>query len=116
MKLRDNGNLYKVNVATETKGNIEGAAVQITVGKISVKLPNTDILTKSNQTTVTVTDKDAKPVKDMSVTVTDKNNATATKATDANGLPFPLRLRVAVVHHRAAVTAEVSQWYQLYIM
>ena len=42
-------------------------------------------MTTSNQTTVTVLDKEDKPVKDVSVTVTDSNKATATKTTDANG-------------------------------
>ena len=42
-------------------------------------------LTTDNQTTVTVLDKDNKAVANISVTVTDKNNATATKSTDTNG-------------------------------
>ncbi|MDO5396880.1 MAG: S-layer homology domain-containing protein [bacterium] len=72
-------------VVEDTKAKIENAYVAIKDDKISVKLPDTNELTTSNQTTVTVTDKDTKPVKDMSVTVTDKNSKTATKTTDANG-------------------------------
>lgn len=75
---------YTVTVE-DAKAKIEKAFVVIADGKISVKLPDTSELTTANQTTVTVTDKDAKPVKDMSVTVTDKNSKTAEKSTDANG-------------------------------
>lgn len=72
-------------VVEDTKAKIENAFVTIADGKISVKLPSTHELTTSNQTTVTVTGSDANAVKDMTVTVTDKNNATASKATDYNG-------------------------------
>ena len=58
--------------------------VTIADEKISVILPDGHTLTTSNQTTVTVT-KDNAPVEDMSVTVTDSNDKTATKDTDANG-------------------------------
>ncbi|MCR4693533.1 MAG: S-layer homology domain-containing protein [Firmicutes bacterium] len=54
-------------------------------GKITVTLPEGKILTTSNQITVTVLDKGGKGVKDISVTVNDKNNATATKTTDTDG-------------------------------
>lgn len=77
-------NTYNV-VVEDTAAKIENAYVEIKDGKISVKLPDTSELTTSNQTTVTVTDKDAQPVKDMSVTVTDKNSKTATQSTNANG-------------------------------
>ena len=72
-------------VVEDTKAKIENAYVEIKDGKISVKLPDTSELTTSNQTTVTVTDKDAQPVKDMSVTVTDKNSKTAAQSTNASG-------------------------------
>ena len=72
-------------IVEDTKAKIENAFIKITDGKISVKLPETHELTTSNQTTVTVFDKDTKPVKDMSITVSDKNNKTATKATDSSG-------------------------------
>ena len=80
----NNGNLYNV-VVEDTAAKIENAYVEIKDGKISVKLPDTSELTTSNQIIVTVTDKDAQPVKDMSVTVTDKNSKTATQSTNANG-------------------------------
>ncbi|MGN0162882.1 MAG: S-layer homology domain-containing protein, partial [Candidatus Ornithomonoglobus sp.] len=72
-------------VVEDTKAKIENAYVEIKDGKISIKLPDTSELTTSNQITVTVTDKDAQPVKDMSVTVTDKNSNTATQSTNADG-------------------------------
>lgn len=72
-------------VVEDIKAKIENAYIEIKDGKISVKLPDTNELTTSNQTTVTVTDKDNAPVKDMSVTVTDKNSKTVTKSTNANG-------------------------------
>lgn len=74
------------NVAVnDTKGIINNAFIKIENGKVTITLPDTHTLTTSNQTTVTVTDKENKPVKDVSVTVNDKNKATATKTTDANG-------------------------------
>lgn len=76
--------IYNV-IVEDTKVKIENAVVKIKDGKISVTLPDGQILDTSNQTTVTVTDKDNAPVKDMNITVTDKNAKTATKTTDANG-------------------------------
>ncbi len=74
------------NVAVnDTKGIINNAFIKIENGKVIITLPDTHTLTTSNQTTVTVTDKENKPVKDVSVTVNDKNKATATKTTDLNG-------------------------------
>ena len=75
---------YYVSVK-DTKGIVENSFIEIKDGKIYVTLPDTNTLTTSNQTTVTVTDRDGKPVKGVSVTVTDKNKATATKDTDVNG-------------------------------
>ena len=75
---------YNITVE-DTKGKIENAYIEIKDGKITVTLPDTHTLTTSNQTTVTVLDKDNKAVANVSVTVTDKNKATATKSTDANG-------------------------------
>ena len=72
-------------VVEDTKAKIENAIVKIKDGKISIILPDENVLDATNQTTVTVTDKDNAPVKDMNITVTDKNNKTATKATDENG-------------------------------
>ena len=75
---------YNITVE-DTKGKIENAYIEIKDGKITVTLPDTHTLTTSNQTTVTVLDKDNKGVANISVTVTDKNKATATKSTDTNG-------------------------------
>ena len=72
-------------VVEDTKAKIENAVVKIKDGKISIILPDENVLDTTKQTTVTVTDKDNAPVKDMNITVTDKNNKTATKATDENG-------------------------------
>lgn len=72
-------------VVEDTKAKIENAIVKIKDGKISIILPYGNVLDTTNQTTVTVTDKDNAPVKDINITVTDKNNKTATKATDENG-------------------------------
>lgn len=75
---------YNITVE-DTKGKIENAYIEIKDGKITVTLPDTHTLTTSNQTTVTVLDKENKGVANVSVTVTDKNKATATKSTDTNG-------------------------------
>ena len=76
--------IYNILVE-DTKGKIENAYIEIKDGKITVTLPDTHTLTTSNQTTVTVLNKDNKGVANVSVTVTDKNKATATKSTDTNG-------------------------------
>lgn len=76
--------IYNILVE-DTKGKIENAYIEIKDGKITVTLPDTHTLTTSNQTTVTVLDKDNKGVANVSVIVTDKNKATATKSTDTNG-------------------------------
>lgn len=74
---------YKVSV-NDTKGIINNAFVEIKDGKVYVKLPDTHTLTTSNQTTVTVLDKDGNAVKGVSVTIKDKTSE-KTAATDANG-------------------------------
>lgn len=80
----DGENSYNI-VVEDTKTKIENAYVEIKDGKISVALPDGKILDTANQTTVTVTDTEAKAVKDVNITVTDKNAKTAAKSTDANG-------------------------------
>ena len=62
---------YNITVE-DTKGKIENAFIEIRDGKITVTLPETHTLTTSNQTTVTVTDKENKAVKGISVTIKDK--------------------------------------------
>ncbi len=80
----ENGNIYNV-VVEDSKVKIENAAVEVKDGKISVLLPDGHKLDTSNQTTVTVTDKDNKAVQSINVTVTDKDKKTASQATNANG-------------------------------
>ena len=74
---------YNITVE-DTKGKIENAFIEIKDGKITVTLPDTHTLTTSNQTTVTVTDKENKAVKGVSVTIKDKTTE-KTATTDANG-------------------------------
>ena len=82
---KDNVKTQYTVIVENNDGKISDAAVTVADGKISVKLPDTHTLTTSNQTKVTVLDKNAQPVKGVNVTVTDKNNKTATKTTDTNG-------------------------------
>ena len=74
---------YKVSV-NDTKGIINNAFVEIKDGKVYVTLPDTHTLTTSNQTTVTVLDKDGNAVKGVSVTIKDKTTE-KTESTDATG-------------------------------
>ena len=74
---------YNITVE-DTKGKIENAYIEIKDGRITVTLPDTHTLTTSNQTTVTVTDKDNKAVKGVSVTIKDKTTE-KTAITNANG-------------------------------
>lgn len=74
---------YNITVE-DTKGKIENAYIEIKDSKITVTLPDTHTLTTSNQTTVTVTDKENKAVKGVSVTIKDKTTE-KTATTDANG-------------------------------
>ena len=74
---------YNITVE-DTKGKIENAYIEIKDSKITVTLPDTHTLTTSNQTTVTVTDKENKAVKGVSVTIKDKTTE-KTSTTDANG-------------------------------
>ena len=74
---------YSVTVKN-TKGEIKNATVEIKDGKIIVTLPKTYTLTSSNQTTVTVLNKDSKPVFGITVTVKDANSE-KTATTNVNG-------------------------------
>ena len=74
---------YKVSVK-DTKGIITGSFVEIKDGKVTVTLPEDKTLTTSNQTTVTITDKDDKPVQGVSVTIKDKTTS-KTGTTNSNG-------------------------------
>ena len=85
-QVKDNqGNLYNVNVSTETKGNIENAVVSVADGKITVTLPDGTVIDHSDRTTVTVTDRDTKPVVGMPVNVKDTAGGDRTETTDTNG-------------------------------
>lgn len=75
--------IYNILVE-DTKGKIENAYIEIKDGKITVTLPDGKTLTTSNQTTVTVTSKENKAVKGVSVTIKDKTTE-KTATTDANG-------------------------------
>ena len=75
---------YKVSLA-DTKGNIPNALVKIEDGKVYITIPDTHVLDVSNQITATVTDNEDKPVANVSVTMTDKNNTSKTGTTNANG-------------------------------
>lgn len=81
----DNVKTQYTVIVENSDGKIANAAVTVADGKISIVLPDTHTLTPSNQTKVTVLDKDGAAVKGVSVTVTDKDSKTATKSTDANG-------------------------------
>ena len=74
---------YKVSV-NDTKGIINNAFVEIKDGKVYVTLPDKHTLTTSNQTTVTVLNKDGNAVKGVSVTIKDKTTE-KTASTDSNG-------------------------------
>ncbi len=73
--------IVKVN---DTKGIITGSFVEIKDGKVYVTLPETHTLTTANQTTVTVLDKENKPVANVSVTVKDATTE-KTATTNASG-------------------------------
>ena len=72
-------------VVNDETSKIENAVVAVNDGKLSVTLPNGKKLISTNQTTVTVTDTADNAVSGLSVMVTDADNQTATKSTDANG-------------------------------
>lgn len=74
---------YNVKV-NDTKGVVTGSFVEIKDGKVTVTLPEDKTLTTSNQTTVTITDKENKPVSGVSVTVKDKTTE-KTATTNSNG-------------------------------
>ena len=77
-------NGYNVIVTDESK-SIENAFITITDGKLNVKLPETSVIAIENRITVTVTDGENAPVKDMPVTVVDNTEKSETDLTDENG-------------------------------
>ena len=82
-KKDDTETKYIVSVK-DTNGTISNAFVEIKDGKVYVTLPETHTLTTSNQTTVTVLDKNSKPVSGVSVTIKDKTTE-KTDTTNSNG-------------------------------
>ena len=77
-------NGYKVVLADE-KAPIANAYIEIVDSKINVKLPEGVVFDYTNRITATVTDKDNKPVKDMSVKFTDSEDKSESNLTDENG-------------------------------
>ena len=77
-------NGYNVLVTDETKP-IENAFITITDGKLNVKLPEGCLIDIENRITVTVTDSENAPVKDMPVTITDNTEKSESNLTDENG-------------------------------
>ena len=77
-------NGYNVLVTDETKP-IENAFITIANGKLNVKLPESVLIEIENRITVTVTDSESAPVKDMPVTVADSTEKSESNLTDENG-------------------------------
>ena len=81
---------YTVKVSNKD-GNISNALIKIEDGKITVTLPDTHTLTTSNQTTVTVKDKDGNPVKDVSVTIKDKTTSKSGTTNTSGQVTLPVK-------------------------
>lgn len=80
--------IVKVN---DTKGVITGAFIEIKDGKVIVTLPETHTLTTSNQTTVTVLDKDSNPVQNVTVTVKDKTTEKSANTNSNGQITVPIK-------------------------
>ena len=82
-KVRIDGMYVFVN---DEKGAISNAFVKLNDDDtVSVALPDGTNIDYANRITVTVTDKDGTPLKDISVTVSDKTEKSLTDITDENG-------------------------------
>lgn len=79
-----NYEIYCITVEN-TKTVISDAETKIEGDNIYIMLPETHTLTKNNQITVTVTDKENTPVADISVTVSDCTGKSVTKSTNTKG-------------------------------
>ena len=77
-------NGYNVIVTDESKP-IENAFITVLDGKLNVKLPETSVIAIENRITVTVTDSENVPVKDMPVTVADSTEKSESNLTDETG-------------------------------
>lgn len=80
--------IVKVN---DTKGIITGAFIEIKDGKVYVTLPEDKTLTTSNQTTVTVLDKDNKPVQGVLVTVKDATTEKSSTTNSSGQITVPVK-------------------------
>jgi len=76
---------YNVVIADE-KAPIANAYIEIVDGKISIILPESSVLDLANRISVTVTDSENNPVKDMSVKVKDNTERTETNLTNEAGI------------------------------
>lgn len=81
---------YNVTVSNKD-GNIANALIKIEDGKITVTLPDSHTLTTSNQTTVTVKDKDGNPVKGVSVTIKDKTTSKSGTTNTSGQVTLPVK-------------------------
>ena len=81
---------YTVTVSNKD-GNIANALVKIEGGKVTVTLPDTHTLTTSNQTTVTVKDKNGNPVKGVSVTIKDKTTEKSGTTNASGQVTLPVK-------------------------
>ena len=82
-KVRIDGMYVFVN---DENGAISNAFVKLNDDDtVSVTLPDGTNIDYANRITVTVTDKDGNPLKDISVTVSDKTEKSLTDKTDENG-------------------------------
>ena len=86
----DTETIYKVTVSNKD-GNIANALVKIEDGRVTVTLPDTYTLTTSNQTTVTVLDKDGKPVQGVSVTIKDKSTEKSDTTNSQGKVTLPVK-------------------------
>ena len=81
---------YNVTVSNKD-GNIANALIKIEDGKITVTLPDIHTLTTSNQTTVTVKDKDGNPVKGVPVTIKDKTTSKSGTTNTSGQVTLPVK-------------------------
>ena len=81
---------YTVTVSNKD-GNIANALIKIEGGKVTVTLPDTHTLTTSNQTTVTVKDKDGEPVKGVSVTIKDETTEKSGTTNASGQVTLPVK-------------------------
>lgn len=86
----DTETAYTVTVSNKD-GNVANVHIKIENGKVTVTLPDTHTLITSNQTTVTVKDKDGNPVKGISVTVKDKSTEKSGTTNASGQVTLPVK-------------------------